>query len=127
MRKQNILGFPLVKWYLLYMARRIYLTEGQFKGFVEHVTRIANEERYRVFREAVDWLKEYVLRRMEAPSQETQNFYYKRGFDYKYSFETLVKTVKGAYSEQSEEFARKVAARAVKELDDENKLNDFRK
>ncbi len=89
--------------------------------------RIVNKEQYRTFREAVDWAKNYVLNHKEAPDQSLQKFYYKQGYDYKYSFDGLAEAVSRIYSDQSIEFARKAVARAIKELDDENKLHDFRK
>lgn len=107
------------------MAKRIHLTEGQFARLVEDLM-VANQRKYLKFRKAVDWAKECILWR-EAPPQSLQNFYYRQGYDYKYSFEGLVKSVNTRFSKESLDFARKAAARALKELDDENKLHDFRK
>ena len=110
----------------------IVITEAQFKkllrsAILKEAVRIANPEQNRIFNAAVEELKDYILRYREAPSQERQNFYYKRGYDYKYSFESLFRVAKSLNSNQSLDFAKKVAARALRELDDENKLHDFRK
>lgn len=110
----------------------IVITEAQLRkllrsAILKEAVRIANPEQNRIFNAAVEELKDYILRHREAPSQERQNFYYKRGFDYKYSFESLFRVVKDMYNEQSVEFAKKVTARALRELDEENKLHDFRK